>query len=270
MYWICFGDSAKGALMCAKSGIDAEMTSERIISLYDDYSQGDISNPENREARMEIFAPWREDPELDSEWLEDYVNRHFAALGRLDEVDEAVIWCCGTSPFEQCGFRYVISRLSGRGAAAWLVKVDEMLREENAGSSVLIRYHGTGELDKDEAKYFYDNRRRLNERECAELSEEWQRLQKENSQLRVIADGILQSVPADFYDGIIQECAPEQEETAALTVGRALLSVYEHTGNFIGDMLVFGRIRALAAAGRIEIVTDAPDYRHMRIRKTGD
>ena len=41
------------------------------------------------------------------------------------------------------------------------------------------------------------------------------------------------------------------------------------TGNRVGDMLVFSRIRALAQAGKIEIVQDAPTYRDMTIRKVG-
>lgn len=40
-------------------------------------------------------------------------------------------------------------------------------------------------------------------------------------------------------------------------------------GNRMGDMFVFSRIRALAQAGKIQIVRDAPTYRDMTIRKIG-
>ena len=62
---------------------------------------------------------------------------------------------------------------------------------------------------------------------------------------------------------------------AAHAVGRAIGELDRKTGNRVGDMLVFSRIRALAQAGQIEIVCDAPDnrgyrdYRNMTIRKIG-
>ncbi len=318
MYWICFGDSAKGMLAYAKGDIDPEMTHDRIISLYDDYSQGDIREPENRETRMDILAPWRDDPEQDGEWLDDYVNRHYDALKRLDEVDKAVIWC-GVNPCEQCGLRYVMSRLSGRGIPVWLVQADEIpasaippisdqykdgavgvivttkkgkqvpiprvmqpalyrhflkkqerKRREDAAKGVRVKYSGAGEMKPGAARYFYERRRQLDKTEQSMLADEWLRLQEENAPLRAIVGEKMQSVPENFYDEAIASCAPEREEIAACMVGRAIAAVREQTGNPIGDMQIFRRIRALAAAGRLEIVHDAPSYREMRVRKTGD
>ncbi len=318
MYWICFGDSAKGMLACAKSDIDPEMTHDRIISLYDDYSQGDIRESEDREARMDILAPWRDDPEQDGKWLEEYVNRHYDALKQLDGADEAVIWC-GMNPCEQCGLRYVMSRLSGRGIPVWLVQVDEIpagaippisdqykdgavgvtvitkkgkkvpiprvmqpalyrhflkkqerRRRNDAAKGVRVKYSGTGEMEPGAARYFYERRRQLGKAEQSGLADEWLRLQEENAPLRAIVRGNLMSVPADFYDEAIASCAPGREEIAACMVGRAIVAVREQTGNPIVDAQIFRRIRALAEAGRLEIVHDAQSYREMRIRKTGD
>ena len=79
-----------------------------------------------------------------------------------------------------------------------------------------------------------------------------------------MVDGKLQSVPADFYDAAILSCVPAEESSAALTVGRAIAKLDE-TGNRVGDMLIFSRIRALAQAGQIVIVHDAPNYRDLTI-----
>ena len=51
MYWICFGESAKGCLSVARHRIAPDMPKEKIIALLDDYTQGDIRNVGNRAAR---------------------------------------------------------------------------------------------------------------------------------------------------------------------------------------------------------------------------
>ena len=65
MYWICFGDSAKGCLAMASKAMEPSLDVERILALADDYSQGDIRDVTDRAARAEILMPWRGDPELD-------------------------------------------------------------------------------------------------------------------------------------------------------------------------------------------------------------
>ena len=84
-----------------------------------------------------------------------------------------------------------------------------------------------------------------------------------------MVDGKVQSVPVDFYDEAILSGITEAEMPAALAVGRAIGELDRKTGNRVGDMLIFFRIRALAQAGKIQIVHDAPTYRDMTIRKIG-
>ncbi len=264
MYWICFGDSAKGLLSCVKHELVSGLTDSQILSLEDDYSQGDISEPENECLRLDILTPWRDDPELGGDWLDKYVSCHFEALRRLDSVDEALIWC-GTSPRDRCGLRYVMSRLSGRSVPVWLVETGEMHSE----SGVRIKYRGVGEADEATAKYFYGRSRQLCESERKKLADDWTFLQKENSKLRAVRDGVLCSVPEDFYDGIILDCVSENERIAAYAVGKSMNEIFERTGNAISDMQVFGRIRVLAEKGLIDIIHYGPSYRGMRIMKSG-
>ena len=91
-------------------------------------------------------------------------------------------------------------------------------------------------------------------------------MQEENTPLRALVDGKLQSVPADYYDDIIFSCVPEGENVAALTVGRAIAKL-DKTGNRVGDMQIFSRIRALGTAEKLIIVRDGATYRDMVIRK---
>lgn len=317
MYWICFGDSAKGCLAVVRRSLDPAMDVEHILALSDDYSQGDIRDVTDRSARADILMPWHGDPEMGDAWQADYQAQHWAMLDQLNKVDEAVIWYAGGNALEQCGLRYVVSRLYERHIPVWVAEVNEIplaeIQEPEGtigkaavvgvitGSRVMnallrrmpqcilrryaarlkrrhrteraqngkVRYGLVGEMEVGAAAYFYKRRRQLTETEQAALLTEWARLQEENTPLRAMVNGRVQSVPADFYDEMILSCVPEGESRAALTIGRTLVKLDQQTGNRVSDMLIFSRIRALGAAGRIEIVQDGATYRDMTIRKIG-
>ncbi len=320
MYWVCFGDSAKGCLAMARKALDPSLDVEQILALSDDYAQGDIRDVTDRAARADILVPWRGDPELGGKWQADYQAQHWKALEQLDEVDEAVIWYASGNALEQCGLRYVVSRLYQKHIPVWVVEVDWMPVQELSKSTPIDRKAGAlgiitdsrvmnavlrwmpqfllrryaarlerrsrearqkaspregmmyfstvGETAPDELPYFYKRRRQLTETEQAALLTEWARMQEKNSPLRAMVNGKVQSVLADFYDETILSCVPEEESHAALTIGRAIAKL-DKTGNRVSDMLIFSRIRALGAAGRLEILQDGATYRDMTIRKIG-
>lgn len=319
MYWICFGDSAKGCLAEVCRSLDTEMDAEHILALADDYSQGDIRDVTDRAARVDILTPWRGDPELDGAWQTEYQARHWDAIDRLDKVDEAVIWYAGGNALEQCGLRYVVSRLYQKHIPVWAAEVgwiparevalaNQRVRRASAvgvttdsramntllrllPQSLLRRYAArieqrglqkrveqspragmayfstVDEMSPDIVPYFYKRRRQLTETEQAALLTEWKRMQEENAPLRTMVDGKVQSVSEDYYDEIILSCVPEEKSRAALTVGRALGKLDLETGNRVSDMLIFSRVRALGAAGRLTVVQDGATYRDMVIRK---
>lgn len=319
LYWICFGDSAKGCLTEACRSLDAEMKAEHILALSDDYSQGDIRDVTDRAARADIVTPWRGDPELDGAWQTEYQARHWEVIDRLDEVDEVVIWYAGGNALEQCGLRYVVSRLYQRQIPIWAAEVGWIPAREVALANKRVRstsvvgvitdsrvtnallrlmpqcilrryaawieqrslqkrveqspregmacFSTVGEMSPNIVPYFYKRRRQLTQTEQAALLTEWKRMQEENAPLRAMVDGKVQSVSEDFYDEIILSCVPEEEKSrAALTVGRALAKLDE-AGNRVSDMLIFSRVRALGAAGRLTVVQDGATYRDMVIRK---
>lgn len=318
MYWICFGDSAKGCLAMARKAMEPSLNVEQILALSDDYSQGNIRDVTDRAARVDILTPWRGDPELDDKWQAEYQARHWATLEQLDEVDEAVIWYAGGNALEQCGLRYVVGRLYRKHIPVWVVEVDWVPVQEfskatpidrNAGiwgivsdsrlmnavfrlmpqcmlrryaaridrrrwearqkaspRAGMVYYSTVGEAEPEILPYFYKRRRQLTETEQAALLTEWTRMQEENTPLRAMVNGKVQSVPEDYYDETILSCVPEEESRAAMTVGKALAKLAE-TGNRVSDMLIFSRIRALGTAGQLEIVQDGATYRDMTIRK---
>ena len=318
MYWVCFGDGAKGGLAVVRKDLEPSLDEEHILALADDWSQGDIRDVTDRAARSDILTPWRGDPELDGAWQAAYRAQHWAALDKLDEADEAVIWYAGGNPCEQCGLRYVVGRLRQRHIPVWVCEVGWLpvqqiakatpvdrkagvcgvitssrtanallrlvpqpilrryaarveqrnLRERAAQSprAGMAYFSAVGEVSPELLAYFYQRRRRLTDAEQAALAADWARLRRENTPLRALVDGRVQSVPADYYDEIILSGVPEDEKPAALAVGRSIIAL-DKTGNRVSDMLVFSRIRALGAAGRLAVVRDGATYRDMTIRK---
>ena len=318
MYWICFGDSARGLLRQARHDIAPGMTDDHILALLDNYSEGDITDVTNRAAREAILTPGSGEPEPDGSWMDELVERHYETLARLDEVDEAVIWYSKGNALEQCGLRYVVSRLYEKHIPMWVAEVNTMpaseikrINEQTkarhhtgatgvitdsralnfllrfAPQALLQRYaarverrlqkermtdgiayfSAVGEVAPNLMLYFYHHRRQLTETEQGQLLSGWKRLQEENAPLRAMVDGRVQTVPADFYDEAIVSGITEAEMPAAHAVGRAMGELDMKTGNRVGDMFIFARIRALAQAGKIQIVHDAPTYRDMTIRK---
>ena len=315
MYWICFGDSAKGMLQMARHTLEPTLDAAHILALNDDLTRGSIADVTDRAAREPFLLSGAEEDD-DTAWRQEYLAAHWAAMDALGGVDEAVLWYAAGNAQEQCGLRYAVSRLQQRGVRLWLAEVGEApvgeiqesavytadgtvsivtssrvlnavlrlmpqallrryaarlsrRRRERHTQDGVVRYNGVGELAPSEAAYFYKRRRQLTDTERARLFSEWRYLVEQDAPLRAVVGGKVQSVAADFYDEIILSCVPKQTQAAANTVGQSMVKIEQQTGNYVSDMLVFARIRALGAAGRLEIVQDAPTYREMTVRQIG-
>lgn len=305
MYWICFGDSALGMLAAARTELDPAMDMTKVISLADDLSVGNISDLRNREARSFGICPWQNDPEF-ADIAEECVERYYQeALPAFEAVDEAVIWY-GNNPAEQCGMLRAAHDLYARGVQFSLVHVDRLKGEElpqpekPVASAVffyanhklltftvnklpqpflrhivhrfrqkrwrgqranMVCFRGVGELEPETAKIFYSRRRTVKDCEAKLLYTRWEQLVQENAPLRVMKDGKPVSAPLEYYDQAIISNTPSKETAAAFVIGHTL-------GEYaVNDCWVFERIRALAAAGKLEIVKDGANYRDTTVKK---
>ena len=131
VYWICFGDSAKGGLDMARKDLEPSLDAGHILAPSDNYAQGDIRDVTDRAARADILMPWRGDPELDGTWQTEYQAQHWAALQQLDKV--------GGNPCEQCGLRYVVSRLYQKHIPVWVCEVGWIPVSEIAQANDRVR-----------------------------------------------------------------------------------------------------------------------------------
>ncbi len=154
MVWICFGDSAKGSLLCFQRIGIPDFGCEPVISLIDDLSIGDISDLQDQKKRAFGICPWKDDPEFAGEaekCTEHYYNE---AIPAFEAISEAVIWY-GDSAFERCGMLRAAHDLYARGVPFSLVHVDclegEMpppLPAAKASGLIAFFMDGSGEKSK--------------------------------------------------------------------------------------------------------------------------
>ena len=113
-----------------------------------------------------------------------------------------------------------------------------------------------------EAAIFYSRQRRVPGCEAKLLYRRWEQLVRENAPLRVLQNGKPVSAPVGYYDEAILANTPEEETRAAVVVGRTAGLISR-----INDCFIFERIRALALAGRLEIVKNGGNYRETTVRR---
>lgn len=142
----------------------------------------------------------------------------------------------------------------------WAVHRFRQKRWRSQRASMVV-FRGVGELEPETAKIFYSRRRVVKNCEAKLLYKRWERLVQENAPLRVMKDGKPVSAPEDYYDESILANTPEEETCAAKVVGLSIVDCN------INDCLIFERIRALAAAGKLEIVKKGGNYRDTTVRK---
>ena len=97
------------------------------------------------------------------------------------------------------------------------------------------------------------------------LAARWKELKEENAPLRAVVNGEVRSVEETFYDGLIRKHLPAGEKKVAALIGEILGR--ERPG--IGDIWLADRIRAMIAAGELELVREDPERFYRSVIRRG-
>jgi hypothetical protein len=188
-------------------------------------------------------------------------------LDRAAQGEALRLWVAA-HPADCCAFCWLMEQLESLDEAPGTLQVVCMpLWRERDGTAV--SYVDWGELGPGEWGQFLSLAQELPSPIRHAAAVRWKALQSENAPLRVLLNGHLVSVDADFYDPFLKReiAAAPDEFSEAQVIGR-LLGQYQLG---IGDLLAAERIEAMIAAGWLEPVSapdpDAPRY-HRRLRKT--
>ena len=265
MLEVVFGRSAAGSLKQAMSGGCRE-----IFCMEDDFSMGDISGDglgqQRRDSLQQLFAAFPEEQRYALEALRNTAGA-LAALTRRARAGEPVRIWADQQPFTSCGLCWLLTQLAARVERLPPVTVMQLPGLVRRGNT-LVQYRGWGEVSPEELSGLADGGQQMTPAFLAMVRMQWQELQQQNTPLRAIINGRLQSVGADFYDPfLLRELAAMPEEfieahLIGTVMGRDQLG--------IGDLWLALRVEAMIEKGLLALADPASPGEGLRrmLKKT--
>lgn len=94
----------------------------------------------------------------------------------------------------------------------------------------------------------------------------WEHLRNENAPMRVLTEEGLVSAPISFFDPLLLSHITQEWQKAAMVIGESQTEFWDTSLIQTGDLVLAGRLRALASAGVIESQGDLFQIRHSEVR----
>ena len=195
-------------------------------------------------------------------WIDGGAETLRAVLERSAAGEPVRLWY-SDQPDELCGFYWLLARLDGLESCGPVSAV-KLPRWDQRDNSV-VTYTAWGDVPPGEWSRFLPLEQPISpilRRACANR---WKELQKENTPLRAVLNGVLAGVPEDFYDSFIRRTLARMERE--FNESRLIGEVIGRCQLGIGDGLIHRRIQAMVDAGELEALTQAaegdPVYRRM-------
>ena len=253
---VVFGMSAAGSVRNAFSRIGC---GEPVLGFPDDLSFGPI-NPPSAHLRQAWVGK-----ELGYEFGEvvemaDHFWAHATSTAALP-----VAWVSRRDAAEYCGFLEFVWR---RGDAPF--RVVDFGGLEYTGRARMLAAESLGLLSPDEivAAGLLDQQKALRPDEIDAFRKIWRRLRHENAPLRVVDETGLVSAPIDRFDTAILSCASGDWQKGGRLVGTTIEKLIDHPPHQCpSDFVLWGRVRALGAAGVLEITGDPSEMRGTMVRR---
>jgi hypothetical protein len=97
----------------------------------------------------------------------------------------------------------------------------------------------------------------------------WTRLRDENAPLRILDASGMISVPINYFDDLLISCVIGRWRKSARVLGEALVHFIDGPFYQVGFFVLLARLRALAAAGKLESQGDMAKPRFSEVRLPG-
>ena len=275
MLEICFSNSLKGSLMCAK-----EKRGGRVIvaSVFGWDENGRQPTDEEIEAHKRRIQEEHEKAQAEMIPLGGRswqvlafpfglsqgnisavdAEEQWQEFHRLLETDAEVrIWYDPNNPDDICGLYWFL----------WMLKEKELsLRlalmplpdyfQKDDGSIHVCR--GWGEIPPEELGHYLYLQREMSAGFRTMACTLWEKLRKENAPLRVLINGKITSVEEDFYDSFIRSELGKQPEIfkEPQFIGKVLCESCLYA---VGDEFVHRRLTEMVKQGELQIITPGED-----------
>ena len=261
MLHIVFGESAAGTLLLAlrQAGRDDE-----VLSFDDDLSFGPIApaDPIVRTAwaRTELYFP-----DAATATLTDSLDRFWQ---RARSAQKRVVWFSRRTAIEHCGFLELVSQMGRRSYAVVDLAGAIILYPTRNGGRVARATLSLSELSPDLVREnaIWDRAAPLSALERRRYRRLWQRLRRENAPFRVVEGDIVISASAEIYDNMWLSCVTADWCGAARILAAAMTGILNDSGRRAGDLVLFGRLRKLIDAGKLDARGDLATLRGSEVR----
>ena len=228
---------------------------DRVIAFPDNLSFGPIDPPDSA-----VRAAWDEAELGYTGWEEitPGIQQFWAAA--LDVDARCVAWTSRRSAQDYAGFLEFVWRLDDRPCDVVDLTETVVARPDKDGQAspphLALSLALLPAYQIIENKLF-DLARPLTTGDRAAYRAMWQKLRSENAALRIIsADLALTSAPISYFDVELLSHVTERWQKVAMVVGKTMMKVWDDPILNVSDLVLASRIRALAAAGRLEAKGD--------------
>ena len=195
-------------------------------------------------------------------WINGGAETLRTVLERSAAGEPVRLWY-SDQPDELCGFYWLLARLDGLEQCGPVSAV-RLPRWDQRDNSV-VTYIAWGEVSPGEWSRFLPLEQPVSPTLRRACANRWKELQKENTPLRAVLNGVLAGVPEDFYDSFIRRTLARMERE--FNESRLIGEVIGRCQLGIGAGLIHRRIQAMVDAGELEALTQAaegdPVYRRM-------
>lgn len=272
MVEVTFSQGAAGSLRSAAGEglLEPDMGHEAYcLALHLDVGrlEADVLGELRRRTLEEVHAGLTFGSEVTADMLGEAADALREIPARLKGAEPLRIWC-SDAPDEMCAlvwFMSWLSQLPARGRVrlvhlpAWLERPD----------GTIVMHTSCAELAPEDFPLLLSYQREAPALLLAGMHFDWEQLLVQDAELRAVISGHVLSVPADFYDFLIDTCLERMDEVfpEALLIGNVMGSSQLH----LSDGWLALRIARLVEAGRLAVVEEcqekhAPSY-HRTLRK---
>lgn len=237
------------AQQCADSCIGS------VVCFSNDLSIGDISGDCLSQKRLHSIS---ETYSLFCEECSYYLDNIKKAKETLDELirrsssGEAIRIWYSEQPYEYCGMCWLISELKKRMPEPPHISAIKLPNRVESGDTI-ISYLGWGSVSPEEFYKFLPLEKEVIPAFVCSATLKWREMQEQNTSLRAVINGTLQSVPEDFYDSFIKrEITGIDEEFHEVVLIGNVIGKYQLG---IGDIWIALRIEKMIENGSLVPLT---------------
>ncbi len=259
---LVFNDGVKAALVYAKDKFKANIGN--VESLWLELDIGDISALPDLSCREPIMRSILRGPDNtdDEPSFAALWDSHQTALARVTEAaqtgESVRIWY-SDAPFEVCGYCFAASLLAESSGPVLSVKLPPHFEQ---GENICV-HDSLVSVPPELLVEILPLEQPLSPALRRAVTYRWHELMRENAPLRATVNGRLISVPADFYDHMLQRHLPDGEFPAVRAIGNAM--AFGQLG--VRDWWYAQRLHAMIDAGELEVVEPNRSFYHTRLKK---